>query len=411
MIERIAIKNFKSLVDVEIKLDRFNCFVGMNGAGKSTLLQALDFISQQMHGFLDSWLDSRGWTSKDLYSRTGNLRAAHQGISLAVLYRLKDGTQLRWGGSFNRTSMRLTRELIWLGEDESKETVLEVIDGKCKLPDQQFSIPFEYQGSVLSQLKDNVLPESVREFRDVIRNIRSLELLSPHLLRKRSRTQDKDIGAGGEKLSGFLGQLNPEEKERLLNLLRKFYPRLQNFRVATVKGGWKRLVVSESYDMTDGLFPGAETTFETEASQLNDGLLRILAILAQTASQHSSLLLLDEVENGINPEIVEKLVDTLVNSPMQIIVTTHSPMILNYLEDDVARKAVQFVYKSPRGNTQVRRFFDIPRISEKLSYMGPGEAFVDTNLQDLSDECVSLDNEQAEITKSNGGKTDKSTRA
>ncbi|MGL5384774.1 MAG: AAA family ATPase [Enterobacterales bacterium] len=410
MIEKITIKNFKSLVDVKIELGQFNCFVGMNGAGKSTLLQALDFISQQMHGFLYSWLDSRGWTSKDLYSRTGGLRAAHQGISLAVHYRLQDGSGLIWGGNFNRTSMRLTREFILLGDKDSQETVLEVIDGKCKLPDQQFPIPFEYQGSVLSQLKDSVLPASVREFRDAIRNIRSLELLSPHLLRKRSRTQDKDIGAGGEKLSGFLGQLNAAEKERLLSLLQKFYPRLQNFRVATVKGGWKRLAVSESYNMTDGLFPGKETTFETEASQLNDGLLRILAILAQAASQSSSLLLLDEVENGINPEIIEKLVDTLVQSPMQVIVTTHSPMILNYLEDDIARKAVQFVYKSPEGHSQVRRFFDIPRINDKLSYMGPGEAFVDTNLQELSDECVSLDIQKA-VEKSNSGKIAKSMGA
>lgn len=410
MIEKITIKNFKSLVDVKIELGQFNCFVGMNGAGKSTLLQVLDFISQQMHGFLYSWLDSRGWTSKDLYSRTGGLRAAHQGISLAVHYRLQDGSGLIWGGNFNRTSMRLTREFILLGDNDSQETVLEVIDGKCKLPDQQFPIPFEYHGSVLSQLKDSVLPAYVREFRDAIRNIRSLELLSPHLLRKRSRTQDKDIGAGGEKLSGFLGQLNAAEKERLLNLLQKFYPRLQNFRVATVKGGWKRLAVSESYNMTDGLFPGKETTFETEASQLNDGLLRILAILAQAASQSSSLLLLDEVENGINPEIIEKLVDTLVQSPMQVIVTTHSPMILNYLEDDIARKAVQFVYKSPEGHSQVRRFFDIPRINDKLSYMGPGEAFVDTNLQELSDECVSLDIQKA-VEKSNSGKIAKSMGA
>lgn len=410
MIEKITIKNFKSLVDVSIELSQFNCFVGMNGAGKSTLLQALDFISQQMHGFLNSWLDSRGWTSKDLYSRTGGLRTAHQGISLAVHYRLQDGTGLVWGGNFNRTAMRLTREFILLGDNDSQETVLEVVDGKCKLPDQQFPIPFEYQGSVLSQLKDSVLPASVREFRDAIRNIRSLELLSPHLLRKRSRTQDKDIGAGGEKLSGFLGQLSAVEKERLLSLLQKFYPRLKNFRVATVKGGWKRLAVSESYNMTDGLFPGKETAFETEASQLNDGLLRILAILAQAASQSSSLLLLDEVENGINPELIEKLVDILVSSPMQVIVTTHSPMILNYLEDSTARKAVQFVYKSPEGRAQVRRFFDIPRINDKLSYMGPGEAFIDTNLQELSDECVALDT-QKEVEKSNSGKIDNSMGA
>jgi hypothetical protein len=76
---------------------------------------------------------------------------------------------------------------------------------------------------------------------------------------------------------------------------------------------------------------------------------------------------------------------------VQVLVTSHSPMILNYLDDDVARKAVQFVYKNPRGQTRVRPFFELPGIGDKLNYMGPGEAFVDTNLAALTDECVALD--------------------
>ena len=216
-------------------------------------------------------------------------------------------------------------------------------------------------------------------------NIRSLELLSPHLLRKRSRAQDKDIGAGGEKLSGFLASLKGEQKAHLVELLRTLYPRLQDFRVASVKGGWKRLMVTEQFE--DG-----ENThiLETEATQLNDGLLRILAILAQLQTD-TGLLLLDEVENGINPEIIEQLVDLLVDSPVQTIVTTHSPMILNYLRDDVAWKSVHFVYKNSKGQTQIRRFFDLESTRVKLAWMGPGEAFVDTNLCKLAEECTALD--------------------
>ena len=104
-----------------------------------------------------------------------------------------------------------------------------------------------------------------------------------------------------------------------------------------------------------------------------------------------TLILLDEIENGINQEIIEKLVDTLVASSQQILVTTHSPLILNFLEDELARKSVQFIYKSPKGESYIRPFFDIPRIGEKLSYMGPGDAFVDTDLAALTEECIELD--------------------
>ena len=150
---------------------------------------------------------------------------------------------------------------------------------------------------------------------------------------------------------------------------------------------------------------------ETDALHMNDGLLRILAVLTQAESDRS-LLLLDELENGINQEIVETLVDTLLQSPQQLLVTTHSPLLLNYLPDAVARDAVQFLYKTPQGETRVRPFFSIPRMSAKLEAMGPGDAFVDTDLRLLAQECIDLDDkaeaairaeEQAEAHASRAG--------
>ncbi|MNN94847.1 hypothetical protein D3C81_2135500 [compost metagenome] len=75
-------------------------------------------------------------------------------------------------------------------------------------------------------------------------------------------------------------------------------------------------------------------------------------------------------------------------------------MILNYLSDDVAKRSVHFVYRSFDGGTRERRLFDIPRMSAKLQIMGPGEAFVDTSLSALSQECAQLD--QTEDSKGSG---------
>ena len=299
--------------------------------------------------------------------------------------RLEDGRGLTWIATLNRHTLRVTSEAVNLQDEQ----IFRVSGSRFKLLGQWHEITHDYTGSLLASLKDSLLSPELKTLRDTIRNIRSLELLSPHLLRKRSRAQDKDIGAGGEKLSGFLATLKGEQKAQLLAVLRQFYPQLRDFRVANVRGGWKRLMVTEAVQSATD--PTQEVLLETEASQLNDGLLRILAMLAQANSQRSGMLLLDEVENGINPEIVEKLVNALLNSPVQVLVTSHSPMILNYLDDDVARKAVQFVYKNPRGQTRVRPFFELPGIGDKLNYMGPGEAFVDTNLAALTDECVALD--------------------
>ncbi|HAV1912023.1 AAA family ATPase [Klebsiella oxytoca] len=393
MIRTIAIRNFKSLVDVSIDLQKFNCFVGMNSAGKSTILQAIDFISQQMRGYLYLWLEDRGWESKDLYSRTSNTKAFSQPLFIEVIYDL-DGKCLVWQGHFNRSLMRMTRESIHI----DGEMYLEVIDGKYRTHERSYdSIPFEYSGSILGTLKDNVISSDVIHFRDALKNIRSLELLSPHLLRKRSRSEIKPsgVGIGGEKLSGYIDTLTHDDKKILQQILIKFYPQIAGLRTSTLKGGWKRLIIQERFVDANG----DEAICETEAGQLNDGLLRILAVIAQLESKEGSLLLLDEIENGINPQVIELLVDALVNAKTQVIVTTHSPMILNYLEDDVARKGIQFVYKSPQGQTRVRPFFEIQRINEKLQVMGPGEAFIDTDLQRLARENIELDEMQQDLVK------------
>lgn len=382
MIKSVRVANFKSLASVDIPLGRFNCLVGMNGAGKSTVLQALDFVSQLMRGNLQGWLDRRGWTAADL-----NCKLRHErNLRFKVTFSPSSGGVLTWIGVFNRTDLRCTQESAYLGDGEGAVTLF-------RLSGQSYAwrggesqgIAFEYEGSVLSALKDAELPSQLLEFRDALRSVRSLELLAPDKLRKRARFSEHDIGPGGEMLSAYLDNIKGDRKTRLVELLKKFYPKLVDYKITSQRSGWKKLSVVEQFE---------GQKLETEALHMNDGLLRILAVLTQ-ADADRSLLLLDELENGINQEIVETLVDTLLQSPQQLLVTTHSPLLLNYLPDDVAREAVQFLYKTPQGETKLRRFFSIPRMSAKLDAMGPGDAFVDTDLRLLARECIEMD-EQAD---------------
>lgn len=381
MIELIRVRNFKSLGEVSLKLGKFNCLIGMNGSGKSTVLQAFDFLSQLMLGDVQGWLDQRGWSISDLNCK---LRT-ESNITLAVDFRISDDKLLTWVGVFNRSLLRCTSETVFIGHRLRGEVFRS--DGlSFRANGNAFQdISFTFQGSLLSALKDSELPEPVLKFRDALRTIRSLELLSPHLLRKSARASEHDIGAGGEKLSAYLDGIKGERKATLVALLQKFYPTLVDFKVTSQKSGLKKLSVFEQFDTHK---------LETEATHLNDGLLRILAVLTQADSDRS-LILLDEIENGINQEIVEALVDTLVESHQQLLVTTHSPLVLNYLPDDVAKQAVQLLYKTPGGETRIRRFFDIPRMAAKLEAMGPGDAFVDTDLNVLTQECIAMDQAEA----------------
>ena len=75
-------------------------------------------------------------------------------------------------------------------------------------------------------------------------------------------------------------------------------------------------------------------------------------------------------------------------------VTTHSPVILNYLEDEVAKQGVIYLYKNASGATQAIHLFEIPSLAEKLRVMGPGEAFLDTRLTELEDEIQGVSQQE-----------------
>jgi len=217
-----------------------------------------------------------------------------------------------------------------------------------------------------------------------MRRLTSLDLLSPQSLRRRTDASDGRLGLGGERLSAFLYELPAAKRQRLLEQLTECYPRLSQVFARSLRRGWKELSIAEQF---------GKRKLYTEATHINDGMLRLMAILAETLTE-SSFLLFDEIENGINPELVEFLLDSLLQAPQQVLVTTHSPMILNWLDDDAARAGVQYLYRDTVGRTRAIPFFEIPSLAEKLEVMGPGEAFVDTDLTALQDEIDAMDASQ-----------------
>lgn len=385
MIKSLYIDNFKSLVNFKLELTAFTCLVGLNGAGKSTVLQALDFISQQMRGDIDDWLAQRQWQPGDIGSRL----TAKKNIDITLELQSQEHGLIEWTASFNRQSLRCTAEEVWC----NSLRVLKVEDGEFFINKttkkegvrlEKNTIMFDYQGSILSQLKYEQLAPGLQALKASLVNIRSLDLLSPEHLRQRTRDSAGHLGLGGQKLSAFLHEQGSDTRQHLLTRLQAVYPQLASIDTRSLRSGWKHLDITEQF---------AQKALKTPARHVNDGLLRLLAVLSQLVSDEQ-FLLFDEIENGINPELVEFLVDALVESEHQVMVTTHSPVILNYLADDVAKQGVVYLYKNAQGATQAIRLFDIPSLAEKLHFMGPGEAFIDTHLTELESEIQAMDQQE-----------------
>lgn len=391
MIRHFYIDNFKSLVDFSLppNLGQFTCLIGLNGSGKSTLLQAFDFLGHLVSGNVDDWLKRREWQKSDLTSRF----LKKQLIAFRIGFEFPQFGHVEWEGSFNVTLLRCTAETIRVDGRE----LLKIVDGVLRVAkdgngtDAVFPLSgLAFQGSVLSLLKTTEYHSVIHAVKEFASHLRSLDMLAPQLMRKRAKDAE-DVGYGGERLSAYLHGFSKEAKERLLHNLQDFYGQVEGWETSALRAGWKDLRVREGYKDAHG------KPLETMARQLNDGMLRVLAVLAQTqtgnpisgdkesreaVARHQAYccLLFDEIENGINPEIMDKLIAHLLAVRQQIIVTTHSPMTLNYLPDEIACNAVVLLYRTPQGTSRAVRFFDLPEPKRKLSLLGPGEVFVDTDL-------------------------------
>lgn len=377
-LKKIEIDNFKSLVDFEMTFEKFNCIVGLNGSGKSTLLQALDLISQMMKGDISNWLRKRTWTSKDLHSKF--TKAKNISFKLYLEENEKDCIfkEYIYEAIFNSSKLKCTSESVFI--DNNK--VIKIENSKIFIGNQDgIEIIQEYEGSLLSSMKENKFEEGLLKLKNFIKEITSLDLLSPQALRQKSRNDGKELGLSGEYLTTFLYALKEDKKDMLFNQLKKCYPNILSFELTRSRNGWKKLEVIEQF---------GNSKITTEARHLNDGFLRLIALLAQLFTS-KDFLLFDEIENGINPELIEFLINNLVSSYHQVLVTTHSPLILNYIEDEMAKKSIKYIYKTKEGFTKIINFFDIPSMAKKLDVMGAGEVYADTNLSRLYEEIITLE--------------------
>jgi hypothetical protein len=357
------------------------------------VLQFVDFVSQLMRGGIEEWLSDRHWQANDLKSKLLPQRS----IDFSIHFQDDRGDDAgSWMGTFNPSKLRCVKERLtltdYIFEADDKSMKLRTVGTQIAPADPlwEHEIRFEFEGSILSQLKKESLPESIQAVHTMLDWTTSLDLLSPQFLRQRTRFAPGSVGRKGEHLAAFFHDLPQMQQLQLTKLLRQVYPQLEDIETQSLRSGWKRLDIQEWFESYNtGVMP---IRMRTEARHVNDGLLRMLAILAELCSG-SRFLLFDEIENGINPELIQFLVQQLVAAQQQVLVTTHSPMVLNYLNDEIAKTSVMYLYKLKDGQTRSIPFFDIPSVLEKLEVMGPGEAFVDTKLTRLVDEIDAMSNE------------------
>ena len=236
--------------------------------------------------------------------------------------------------------------------------VREAPDGKIKL--RQLS-----QGTSLLTASNSI---------SSIRNWQFLNLSPPVIGQPTPKLGGKTItpmASDGSNLAEFIRKLSPQGKERLADSLKQ---------ILGYAGG---LDVGEfsSVDRTI-YFMIQEGEFQVPGWLMSGGSVRLVAILACLYSDEPPpLLVIEEIENGLDPRtvgyLVSELRDAVESGRTQVIVTTHSPHFLS----QAALEHLLLCQRMPNGEPKFWRPADSEELRQWAEDFNPGELFATGRIQ------------------------------
>lgn len=361
MITAIEIKGFKSLENVHLKLAHLNLFIGTNASGKSNFFDALRLLQGIGYGFTideilngkpksansEVWESLRGGSSRaDFISRKDSeTDIDEQVISIEVdletfgakphqmKYCIGISAQM---GCLRSEMLQVDGRDVYNSEPVSNYPFgvafgVRYYHGKKGTQPNYY---FEKSRPVLHQLyrAPYAIKAHIEAIESCIKALSNTQRIdpSPTVLRDYSHAHlVKRMGERGENFAALVKAILMDEKAKsaYLTWLKQLTP-TEVDDVEVLKGA-----------LEEPLFALRENGKVFPAQILSDGTLRFAAIAAAFFQPDMpDILTVEEIENGIHPSRLRLLVELLksqsVSSNLQIMATTHSPIVLSWLKKD-----------------------------------------------------------------------------
>lgn len=400
MITELRLENWKSYEKSSLHIDTLSVLVGTNASGKSNALDALLLLNRIASGaMLTSALKGDGTQAP---MRGGVEWAARQPgsvFALGVVCRADELTdyEYRLEGEITENrcdlySEQLTRIRYRPGKDGSRKSPA----GSIKLlrtdvcPENSPTIVArlynEKQGTprqlsrahaVLFQLVGQKLRQEIQDgVTEVISSLRDIFILDPipSHMRKFSPLSDR-LESDAWNVAGVLAALPKEKQQEIEAVLTKYASQLPERDIRRVyaepvgKFNSDAMLYCEEHWLDQGPPP------TVDARGMSDGTLRFLAILTALLTRpRASLLVIEEVDNGLHPSRARLLLDMLKEVGTQrgvdVLVTTHNPALL----DAMGTEMVPFITVANRdpstGYSVLTLLEDIAQLP-KLLAQGP----------------------------------------
>ena len=397
MITELQIEGFKSFGSPaqRLQLGSLNFVVGPNASGKTNLLSALRFIQNAVMQSVEYAANDLGGA---LEVRNKILRQRNQ--LKPVRFRLHFENQVDKVQLENETwelgpytyelqidlrgdahVPRISSETLHVGlkhDGQKSEFILKRDKSKVEITDPMRAgnganeIPVPEAESARPALAVGFFALPCVVLRQEISRWRFYNIV-PSMARQPSReVPDADLGPAGENLAVILHEIEKKRKadlEAIVSGLRGVVPGFKNLKTTQlpVERKWAFQILEEK--IRGAINPGS----------VSDGTIRLLALMVITTwtRRHSSLVAIEEPENGVHPHLSEHIVGILRNASKQrqLIVTTHNPNFLDFLEP----KEV-FLCDKLDGFTKIRRANDVGDVETFRKRFTLGELWIQGTL-------------------------------
>ncbi|BCS93300.1 AAA family ATPase [Metallosphaera javensis (ex Sakai et al. 2022)] len=349
MFHTITIRNFKSYRDVTLELGKINTVVGPNGSGKTNLIDAFSFLKQVLRP-----------TSLPPYpfARWGDYRSVvfMQDPDLDISFQLSGkyrDREFRYEITLNgKYAFVVKEEKIRLDSHEivRQGNTVDLEGKRAEVPENMslFNMFTRIGDIVMSSLPPlpwgDFLDFMLNFFNDVM-ILRSTEnALSPvHISFPEGLRED---GMGLPRI--LLGKPLPKQVSEFLNSLNLAV------RTTVTEDGNVRLYAEENVN-------GKQITISSTPS----GVVKMLTLMVGVYMLKPSLVVVDELENSLHLRFVERLIDVMNYSAPQFLVTTHSPMVMDFMDPSEI-----ILLDREMGETKPRRFENPEELRRNLREKG-----------------------------------------
>jgi predicted ATPase len=392
MLTSVRIENFKSYRDATLWLAPLTVMIGANASGKSNAIEALRLLAWVAGGNrLDQIRLEVQHSDQIIRGRVSDLgfrRARSFVLGCEVsdpdwhhfevqLERQADDelhiVQERIVGSVSNFPLY---EVVQKAEGIGRDII--VAYNNFARGGRKPQVGCSDQMAVLSQLQSSArfesghkkaqegIPAITTRFQKWLSGIVFLNPV-PSAMRDYSFASDETLLDNGSNLSGVLFNLKHSSKSVSKTILEfvQSVPEQDITSMDFVKTPRGEVMVT----LTE-TFGGKKTKYD--ATLLSDGTLRVLAIAAAMLSApEGSLVVIEEIDNGVHPSRVGKLLETISNIAkdrmLRVLISSHNPALLDALPSEAVPETV-FCYRAPKdGSSQLVRLSDVPDYPELIA--------------------------------------------